>query len=72
VTILINLSLALLMVSCLIHPHDRSYIVFNLETNIVIKSCDVIFDETALYSCDVFKYICDKKIKESIFIDKFF
>jgi hypothetical protein len=60
------------MVSYLIHPHDRSYIVFNLETNIVIKLCDMIFDETALCSRDVFKYICDKKIKESIFIDKFF
>jgi hypothetical protein len=29
--------------------HGRSYRVFNLETNIVVKSCDVTFDETAPY-----------------------
>jgi hypothetical protein len=25
-------------------PHDRSYRVFNLETNTVVKSCDVTFN----------------------------
>jgi hypothetical protein len=29
-------------------PHDRSYRVYNLETNTVVESCDVTFDETAL------------------------
>jgi hypothetical protein len=28
-------------------PHGRSYRVFNLETNTVVESCDVTFDETA-------------------------
>jgi hypothetical protein len=35
-------------------PHDRSYRVFNLETNTVVESNDVIFDETAPYPHDVF------------------
>jgi hypothetical protein len=29
-------------------PHVRSYRVYNLETNIVVESCDITFDETAL------------------------
>jgi hypothetical protein len=29
-------------------PHDRPYRVFNLETNTIIESCDVTFDETLL------------------------
>jgi hypothetical protein len=30
------------------YTHGRSYRVFNLETNIVVESCDVTFDETTL------------------------
>jgi hypothetical protein len=44
--------------------------VFNLETNTVIESCDVIFDETATYPRDVFECAGDKEMKESIFIDE--
>jgi hypothetical protein len=51
-------------------PHDRSYRVYNLETNIVVESCDVTFDETAPYPRDVFKCVGDKKIEQSIFIDE--
>jgi hypothetical protein len=29
--------------------HDRSCRVYNFETNTVVESCDVIFDETAPY-----------------------
>jgi hypothetical protein len=29
-------------------PHGRYYRVFNLETNTVVESWDVIFDETVL------------------------
>jgi hypothetical protein len=29
-------------------PYGRSYRVFNLETNTVVESCDVTFNETAL------------------------
>jgi hypothetical protein len=33
----------------------RSYRVFNFETNIVVESCDVTFDETAPCPRDVFE-----------------
>jgi hypothetical protein len=36
-------------------PHGRSYRVLNLETNIIFKSCDMTFDETAHCTHDVFK-----------------
>jgi hypothetical protein len=51
-------------------PLGRSYRVFNLETNIVVESCDVTFDETAHCPCDVFECAGDKKMKESIFVDE--
>jgi hypothetical protein len=51
-------------------PHDRSYRVFNLETNIVVESCDVTFDETAPCPHDVFECAGDKEMEESIFIDE--
>jgi hypothetical protein len=50
-------------------PHGKSYRVFNLETNTIIESCDVTFDETAPYPRDVFECAGDKKMEESIFID---
>jgi hypothetical protein len=51
-------------------PHGRSYRVFNLDTNTVVKSCDVIFDETAPCPCDVFECAGDKEMKEGIFVDE--
>jgi hypothetical protein len=33
----------------------RSYRVFNLEINTVVKLCDMTFDETAPYPCDIFE-----------------
>jgi hypothetical protein len=51
-------------------PHDRSYKVFNLETNTVVESCDVTFNETALCPRDVFKCVGDKEMEENIFIDE--
>jgi hypothetical protein len=50
-------------------PHGRSYRVLDLETNTVIESCDVTFDETAPCTCDVFESACDNEMEESIFID---
>jgi hypothetical protein len=41
-------------------PHDRSYRVFNLETNIIVKPCNLTYDETALYPRDIFKCAGDK------------
>jgi hypothetical protein len=51
-------------------PHGRSYRVYNFETNIVVESCDVTFDETAPYPRGVFEYAGDKEIEESIFVDE--
>jgi hypothetical protein len=50
-------------------PHDRSYRLFNLETNIVVESYDVTFDETAHCPRDVFECAGDKEIEESIIVD---
>jgi hypothetical protein len=43
-------------------PHVRSYRVYNLGTNTVVESCDVIFDETAPCSRDIFECVGDKKM----------
>jgi hypothetical protein len=51
-------------------PHGRSYSVFNLETNTVVESCDVTFDETALCPRDAFECAGDKELEESIFVDE--
>jgi hypothetical protein len=51
-------------------PHDRSYRVFNLETNTVVESCNVTFDKTAPCPHDVFECVGDKEMKESIFVDE--
>jgi hypothetical protein len=44
--------------------------VFNLETNTVVESCDVTFDETAPCLCDLFECVGDKEMQESIFVDE--
>jgi hypothetical protein len=51
-------------------PHGRSYQVYNLETNIVVESCDVTFDETAPCPSDIFECAGDKEMDESIFVDE--
>jgi hypothetical protein len=43
-------------------PHGRSYRVLNLETNTIVESCDVIFDETAPCPHDVFESAGDKEM----------
>jgi hypothetical protein len=48
--------------------HDISYRVFNLETNIIVESYDVTFDETAPCPRDVFECAGDKEMEESIFV----
>jgi hypothetical protein len=42
-------------------PYDKSYRVFNLETNTVVELYDVTFDETTLCPHDVFRCTGDKK-----------
>jgi hypothetical protein len=51
-------------------PHGRSYRVFIFETNTVVESCDMTFDEIALCPRDVFECAGDKEMEESIFIDE--
>jgi hypothetical protein len=51
-------------------PQGRSYQVYNLETNTVFELCDVTFDETTPYPCDVFECAGDKEMEESIFVDE--
>jgi hypothetical protein len=51
-------------------PHGRSYRVYNFETNTVVKSCDVTFDETAPCPRGVFECAGDKEMEESIFRDE--
>jgi hypothetical protein len=51
-------------------PHGRSYRVYNFETNIIIESCDVTFDETAPCPRDVLECAGDKEMEENIFVDE--
>jgi hypothetical protein len=51
-------------------PHGRSYRVYNFDTNTVVESCDVTFDETAPCPRSVFECAGNKKMEESIFIDE--
>jgi hypothetical protein len=68
--ILINLSLALLMASCLDIPLMIDIIVFNLETNTIVELYDVTFDKTAPCPGDVFECAGVMEMEESIFIDE--
>jgi hypothetical protein len=43
--------------------------VFNIETNTIVESCDVTFDETTPCPRDVFECAGDKKIEQRIFVD---
>jgi hypothetical protein len=44
--------------------------VLNLETNIIVESCDVTFDDIAPYPHDFFESVGDKEMVESIFVDE--
>jgi hypothetical protein len=51
-------------------PHGRSFRVYNIETNTIVESCDVTFDETTHYPHGVFECAGDKEMEESIFVDE--
>jgi hypothetical protein len=51
-------------------PHGRSYRVYSFETNTIIESCDVTFDETTPCPRGVFECAGDKEIEEIIFVDE--
>jgi hypothetical protein len=40
--------------------------VLNLESNTIVESCDITFDETAPCPRDVFESAGDKEMEESI------
>jgi hypothetical protein len=44
--------------------------VFNIETNIVVESCDVTFDDTTPCTHDVYESAGDKEMEVSIFVDE--
>jgi hypothetical protein len=49
-------------------PHGRSYRVYSFETNPVVESCHVTFDETASCPRDVLECAGNKEMEESIFV----
>jgi hypothetical protein len=51
-------------------PHGRSYRVYNFETNTIVESRDVKFDETVTYPRDIFECAGDKEMEEGIFVDE--
>jgi hypothetical protein len=51
-------------------PHGRSYRVYNFETNIIVESCDVTFNETAPCPRGAFECAGDKEMEKSIFVDE--
>jgi hypothetical protein len=51
-------------------PHDRSYRVYNLETNTIVESYDVTFDETAPCPHGFVECASDKEMEESILVDE--
>jgi hypothetical protein len=51
-------------------PHGRSYRVYNFETNTIVESSDVTFDETAPCLRGVFECAGDKEMEEIIFVDE--
>jgi hypothetical protein len=51
-------------------PHGRSYRVYNFETNTVVESRDMTFDETAPCPHGVVECEGEKKMEESIFLDE--
>jgi hypothetical protein len=51
-------------------PHGISYRVFNIETNIVVESCDATFNKTASCPRGVFECVGDKEMEDSIFVDE--
>jgi hypothetical protein len=51
-------------------PHGRSYRVYNFETNTIVESCDVTFNETAPCPCGVFECAGNKELEENNFVDE--
>ena len=50
--------------------HSHAYRVLNLETNRVVETCEVTFDETMPCSSPAFECVGDQEIGESIFVEE--
>jgi hypothetical protein len=50
--------------------HSHAYRVLNLETNRVVETCEVTFDETMSCSVPVLECAGDQEIGESIFVEE--
>ena len=50
--------------------HSHAYRVLNLETNRVVETCEVTFDETMPCSTPIFDCVGDQEIGESIFVEE--
>jgi hypothetical protein len=50
--------------------HSHAYRVLNHETNQVVETCEVTFNETMPCSVPVFECVGDQEIDESIFIEE--
>jgi hypothetical protein len=50
--------------------YSHAYRVLNLETNQVVETCEVTFDETMPCFVPIFESVGDQEIGESIFIEK--
>ena len=49
--------------------YGHSYRVYNLDTNNIMESCDVTFDESTTCASSAFRCAGDKEIREIIFVD---
>jgi hypothetical protein len=50
--------------------HSHAYHILNLETNRVVETCEVIFDETMPCSVPIFESAGDQEIGENIFVEE--
>ena len=48
--------------------HSRAYRVLNLETNRVVETCEVTFDETVPCAIPIFERASEDELGESIFV----
>ena len=50
--------------------HGHSYRVLNLETNTIVESCDVTFDESNSCASNVVETAGNREMEESIFVEE--
>jgi hypothetical protein len=50
--------------------HSRAYLVLNLDTNLVMETCEVTFDETQPCNSSVFECASDDEVGKKIFEDE--